>query len=471
MDIIFLIIGLLIGALAAFFIAKYKFSSDKNISPDEINRLNLQLSDLKTSLGKAEERNILLQKDTEEKKSQLASQNEKLIDLNSALSKKNADFENLQTKLAEQKSELENLQQKFIQEFENLANKILDDKSDKFTKLNKDNLDNLIKPLREKLTDFENTVHRVHTDETKMRSQLIEQLNLLKDLNKQVTEETNNLTKALKGDSKTQGSWGEFILESVLEKSGLRKGSEYDVQSSSVNDDGKRLRPDVIIYLPDNKNLIIDSKVSLTAYEQFVSCLNEDDRANCLKEHLKSVRNHIKGLSGKKYQDIPGSKSPDFVLMFMAVEPAFALAVQNDADIFTDAFNNNIVIVSPTTLLATLRTVASIWTQEKQNKNALEIAKRGGQLYDKFCLFIDDLKEVQKQISKSGDSIEKAISKLSSGRGSLTSQVQDLKRLGAKATKNIDENFLELSQENNNENNNGNEGLTSSIHEIQSLGE
>lgn len=475
MDIIFLILGLLVGAIAAFFIAKYKFSSEKGVSPEEINRLNSNISDLKTELGKAEERNIILVKDSEEKKTEIISQREKLHELNTGLTKKTSEFENLEIKLKEQKAELENLQNKFIKEFENLANKILEDKSDKFTKLNKDNIDGLIKPLREKLSEFETTVNRVHVDETKMRSQLMEQLNLLKDLNRQVTEETNNLTKALKGDSKSQGSWGEFVLMSVLEKSGLVKDREYKVQTSSTTEEGKRLRPDVVIFLPDNKQLVIDSKVSLTAYEQYCSAAADNERAVHLKEHLKSVKNHIKGLSGKKYHDIPGEKGPDFVLMFMAVEPAFALAVQNEPDIFTDAFNNSIIIVSPTTLLATLRTVASIWIQEKQNRNALDIAKKGGLLYDKFCLLLEDLKEVQKQISKSSDTIDKAISKISTGRGNLINQVDDLKRLGAKATKSMNENLLELSQDsstdNNIDNNNDNERPSSSIHEIQSLGE
>jgi DNA recombination protein RmuC len=450
MDIIFLIIGLLIGGIAAFFIAKYKFSSEKGVSPDEINNLNSQVSDLKTGLGKAEERNLLLGKEIDERKSELTIERNKSLELTSTLSKKNADYDNLKTRLEDQKAELETLQSKFIKEFENLANKILEDKSDKFTKLNKDNIDGLIKPLREKLTEFETTVNRVHVDESKMRGQLIEQLNILKDLNKQVTEETTNLTKALKGDTKTQGSWGEFILERVLEKSGLTKGREYEVQSSSTNDDGKRLRPDVTIFLPDDKILIVDSKVSLTAYEQFASAVLDADRAMFLKNHLRSVKNHIKELSGKKYPDIHSSKSPDFVLMFMAVEPAFALAVQNDPDIFTDAFNTNIVIVSPTTLLATLRTVASIWVQEKQNRNAQEIAKRGGLLYDKFCAFFEDLKEVQKQISKSGESIDKAINKLSSGRGNLINQVHDLKKLGANATKSLPDDLIQLADENEN---------------------
>lgn len=474
MDIIFLILGLLVGAIAAFFIAKYKFSAEKGGSPDEINRLNSQISDLRTGLGKAEERNILLSKEIDERKSELNSERNKSYELTGSLSTKNTEYNNLKTRLEEQKSELENLQGKFIKEFENLANRILEDKSNKFTKINKDNIDGLIKPLREKLSEFETTVNRVHVDETKMRSQLMEQLNLLKELNKQVTEETTNLTKALKGDSKTQGSWGEFVLMSVLEKSGLVKDREYKVQTSTTTDDGKRLRPDVVIFLPDNKHLVIDSKVSLTAYEQYSSAVSDAERASYLKEHLRSVKSHIKDLSGKKYHDIHGAKSPDFVLMFMAVEPAFALAVQNEPDIFTDAFNNSIVIVSPTTLLATLRTVASIWIQEKQNRNALDIAKKGGLLYDKFCLLLEDLKEVQKQISKSSDTIDKAINKISTGRGNLINQVDDLKRLGAKATKTMNENFLELSQDNsidNNDNNNDNERPSSSIHEIQSLGE
>ncbi len=271
-----------------------------------------------------------------------------------------------------------------------------------------------------------------------------EQINNLKELNQQITKEAGNLTKALKGDSKAQGNWGEYILESILEKSGLVKGREYVVQESITNEEGKRLQPDVVIKLPENKNIIIDSKVSLVAYERFIGS-EEEDTASYLKQHILSLRQHIKGLSDKNYQKLYSIGSLDFVLLFVPIEPAFSTAAQHDREIFNDAFEKNIVIVSPSTLIATLRTIASIWKQEHQNKNTMEIARQATALYEKFKGFTDDLIDLGQQLKKTQGAYEGAMNKLSTGSGNLVKKVEDFKKLGIKPAKNIDQRLLDRS--------------------------
>jgi len=262
-----------------------------------------------------------------------------------------------------------------------------------------------------------------------------------------MSKDATNLTNALKGQTKTQGNWGEFILETILEKSGLVKGREYTVQESLTTHEGKRFQPDIIIKLPEGKTLIIDSKVSLNAYERFVSSEDERDRAANIKEHIASIRNHIKNLSSKNYQNLYDTKSLDFVLMFLPIEPALSLAIQNDMNLFNEAFEKNIVIVSPSTLLATLRTIASIWRQEHQNKNALDIARQSGALYDKFVGLLDDLKNIGDKIKATQNSYEDAMKKLSTGRGNLIGSVEKIKSLGAKTTKALPQNLLDSVEE------------------------
>jgi DNA recombination protein RmuC len=262
-----------------------------------------------------------------------------------------------------------------------------------------------------------------------------------------MSKDANNLTNALKGQTKTQGNWGEFILESILEKSGLVKGREYSVQESLSSSEGRRFQPDVLIKLPENKTIVIDSKVSLISYEKFTSAENEEDRQLALRDFIISIKNHIKGLSAKNYQNLYGIESLDFVLMFMPIEPAFGLAVQNDISLFNDAFEKNIVIVSPSTLLATLRTIASIWRQENQNKNALEIARQSGSLYDKFVGFVDDLTTLGSRIDSAKDSYNSAFNKLRDGRGNLIRGVEKIKRLGAKTAKSLPQSLLDESDD------------------------
>ena len=370
--------------------------------------------------------------------------------LNSELIRRNTEFDNLEQKNREQKAEVEKLQEKFTKEFENLANKILDEKSTKFTKQNKESLEILLNPLSEKIKTFEKRVEDTHKESIDRHAMLRQQIIGLKELNEQMSKEATNLTKAIKGDSKIQGNWGELVLERVLEKSGLEKDREYFVQNSFTTDDGRRVLPDVVLYLPDNKKMVIDSKVSLVAYERFVNEEDEDQRARYLKEHIASLRKHIDQLSAKNYQDIYKIESPDFVLLFVPIEPAFAVAINQDANLYNWAFEKNIVIVTPSTLLATLRTIDSMWTNEKQQQNAIEIATQAGALYDSFTNLTDELIKVGKQIGTVQGSYESAMKKLT-GRGNLIKRVEKLKKLGAKASKHIDEKLLKRAEEDESE--------------------
>jgi len=440
MEIIYLVIGLIIGAVAAYIIAKYKYSSGVAITP-------VELDDLKSQKTRAEEKVNLFQSEVDELKTSLEAQRSKYLELNSDYHKITTQNINLEEKLENQKKEIEKMQEKFSTEFKNIANEILEDKSRRFTEQNQQNLKNILDPLRENISEFRKRVDEIHASDTKSYTELTTHLKNLQELNQRMSDEAENLTKALKGDTKVMGSWGEYVLESILEKSGLVKDDHYSIQESFTDENGKRLRPDIVIKLPDQKSIIIDSKVSLVAYEKYSSAEDEITRERSVKEHIISLRNHIKGLSAKEYQNIAGLNPPDFVLMFVPIEPAFSLAVQKDPTIFNDAFENNIVIVSPSTLLATLRTIENIWRRESQNKNALEIARRSGALYDKFVGFIEDLDKVGERISQADSAYRDAKNKLSDGRGNILRSIQSIKELGAKASKSLDNNLLESADE------------------------
>ncbi|MHB8339261.1 MAG: DNA recombination protein RmuC [Ignavibacteriaceae bacterium] len=443
MEILFLLIGIILGAGAAWLTLKSKIESAKRILPEEVEGLNDQINNLNMEKSNADVRNRLFEENLKQISAELNSERAKVLQLSSENSSLKADYNNIQNKLSEQKDEIEKLQERFTKEFENLANKIFDEKSTKFTAQNKENLDQILNPLNEKINDFAKKVEDIHLKDSNERAGLREQIKGLHDLNQLMTKEATNLTNALKGQSKAQGNWGEFILENILEKSGLVKGREYLVQESMTAESGKRFQPDVLIKLPEEKTIVIDSKVTLTAYEKYSSADDENEKSSALREHILSIRNHIKGLSGKNYQNLYQIKSLDFVLMFMPIEPAFSLAVQNDPAIFSDAFEKNIVIVSPSTLLATLRTIASIWRQEKQNKNALEIARQSGALYDKFVGFVEDLFNIGNKIDASRTSYVEAMRKLHEGSGNLVSRAEKIKTLGAKVTKSLPKTLLE----------------------------
>lgn len=346
-------------------------------------------------------------------------------------------------KQLEQEQHLLGIQQKFKLEFENMANKILEEKTARFTETNKTNLDLILNPLKENIKAFEQKVEKVYKDESDERNMLKGVISQLMVQSKQIQEEASNLTKALKGDNKKQGNWGEIILEKVLERSGLVKDREYRIQTSLSHAEGSRLQPDVLIDLPDGKHIVIDSKVSLVAYERFVCGETEEERSSQLKLHISSIKGHIQNLSGKNYQDLYQINSPDFVLLFIPIESSFGLAVQEDAELFNYAWDRKVVIVSPSTLLATLRTIASIWKQERQTRNVLEIARLGGSMYDKFVGFLTDMESIGRNIKQSQDSYDKALNKLSTGAGNLSSAAEKIKKLGAKTNKQIDSKFLD----------------------------
>lgn len=391
-----------------------------------------------------------LNKDLKQLQSLLSQESDKRENLIIANTQKEAKIQHLQEKFSDQKSEIENLQEKFTKEFENLANKIFEEKTTKFTEQNKENLKQILNPLNEKIQSFEKKVEDTHKESIDYHAALRQQIVGLKDLNLQMSKEAVNLTKALKGDSKTQGNWGELVLERVLEKSGLEKGREYEMEKSfTVDQDNKqRLRPDVIIHLPDGKKMIVDSKVSLTHYEQFVNADEESERDQFLKLHIQSLNRHVEQLSAKKYEDLYEIESPDFVLLFVPIEPAFAIAINNDNQLYNKAFEKNIVIVTPTTLLATLRTIDSMWNNEKQQQNALEIARQAGALYDKFHGLYTDLLGVGKKMDSAKLDYSNAMNKLFEGKGNLITRVENLKLMGAKAKKALPENSIKRAEEN-----------------------
>lgn len=331
---------------------------------------------------------------------------------------------------------------KLTVEFKNLANEIFEEKSRRFTEQNRSNLETVLKPLSGQIKDFQKRVEETYDKESKDRFSLVKEIKSLQELNSRISEDAVNLTNALKGESKTQGTWGELKLEKILEASGLVKGREYDVQVSMKNEEGARLQPDVVVHLPENKDVIIDSKVTLTAYHRYISADTDEEREKQAVQHLHSLQKHIKDLSSKDYQNIEGVRTLDFVLMFLPVEDAFNLAVQRDVDLFSRAFENNIVLVGPSTLLATLRTIQHIWRNEYQTQNAQEIAKRAGDLYDKFVNFVSDLEEVGQRLDKAQDAYEKAHNKLASGRGNLVNRAETLKKLGAKTSKALPKSLL-----------------------------
>jgi DNA recombination protein RmuC len=368
----------------------------------------------------------------------------RLIESEQQVNALNAQVAALTTQLTQERNQsteklalLQGARDELTLQFKTLANDILEEKSKRFSEQNQQSLGQLLDPLKTKLQEFQGKVEQVYVQEGKDRSALAEQVRQLMELNRTVSQEANNLTKALKGSNKAQGNWGELVLERVLESSGLRKGEEYDVQESHTLADGRRLQPDVVVHLPEDRHLVIDAKATLIAYEDYANAEDEKHRDAALKRHLDAVRAHIKGLSDKNYQDLYGLKSLDFVLMFIPIEPAFMLAVTHDRELFMDAWNKNVLLVSPSTLLFVVRTVANLWRQEAQNRNAQDIAKRGAELYDKLAGFVEDMESLGNRLSQAQKDYDGAINKLSTGRGNLIRQAEMLKKLGVKPSKSL----------------------------------
>ena len=446
-----LIVGFFIGKFIAVLGKKNELLTLQNEKNALTERLEIHTENQLTSEQKLEKQLINLKSDFEFKEKQMLQEKESIRRekefLNAALSKRNADFENLQIRNHEQKEEVSKLQEKFTKEFENLANKILDEKSMKFTQQNKENITNILSPLQERILTFEKKVEETHKESLTTHASLKQQIIGLQDLNEKMSKEAVNLTRALKGDNKVQGNWGELVLERVLEKSGLEKDREYFVQQNFTREDGSRAMPDVVIHLPDGKRIIIDSKVTLVAYERLVNELDEQLQEVYLKEHVASLKKHVDQLSAKNYQDLYAIESLDFVLLFVPIETAFSIAINKDNNIYNQAFEKNIVIVTPSTLLATLRTIDTMWNNEKQQRNALEIAKQAGLLYDKFEGLVKDLTGIGKKMDDTKKDYNSAMNKLVSGRGNLITSVEKLKKMGAKAKKALPENILTRAQE------------------------
>jgi len=421
-------ISLLIGAFIGNHFARLKNKALTSKLEERLSQLVQQEEKLSEQYGKAIDEKETVRNEKEE--------------LSVELAKRTAELEHSEQKLSEQEKELR-------VRFENLANSILEAKSEKFTKQNKKNLDTLLNPLQKKLESFEKKVGESQKDSIIMHSALKQQLKDLNDLNQQMSKEAINLTNALKGDSKAQGDWGEIQLEILLEKAGLSKDIHYTTQGGFRDEEGRLKKPDFIINLPDSKHLIVDSKVSLTAYEGYYSAEDDDSKTKNLKKHIASIKNHIKELGEKQYSDLYGINAPDYVLMFVPVEAALLIAFNENNKLYLEAFDKNVVLVSTSTLLATLSTVSSIWKQEDQKRNVIEIARQAGALYDKFVGLVADLTSVGKKIDDAKKDYSSAMNKLVEGRGNLITSVEKIKKLGVKAKKTLPESILKRAEEDN----------------------
>lgn len=407
-------------------------------------------SDSAPILAQLHERELQLREQLQGSAVEIANARSELVELRNLYSVSQRDVASLQatlkaeTRLAdEQAKTLQQAQETLKAEFQNTASKLLEEKSQRFSELNQKEISGLLNPLRDQITRFEKQVDDRYSAEAKERFSLVNEISSLKELNQQLGQEANNLTTALVGQAKTQGTWGELVLEQVLQKSGLELGREYDREVSLKNSDGKTYRPDVIVHLPGDREVIIDSKVSLVAYERYANAEDDEARAAALKDHLQSVRNHVKTLSNKNYPDLLNGKTLDFVFMFVPVESAFIEAVRNDVSLYDDAFKANIGLVAPSTLLGMLRTIHNLWQNDKQNKNALEIARKAGALYDKFVGFVADIDKIGDQLNKTQEVWKDARGKLTDGRGNLVRTSQQIKTLGAKAAKSLPESTLD----------------------------
>lgn len=443
----FWILALVVGFVGSWVIQHFRHKAANAPKPEEVEAETLEREEAAKEKARLEQKLEGLEANLEAERSQLREAREDNAGLNRKLAAADERGSALEKRLAEQKEELERIQKKMTADFEVLANRIFEEKSKSFAERSKESIDKLLSPLGQRITDFRERVEKTHDQSVKDRAALVEQLRSLGELNTRMSEEAKNLTSALKGQTKTQGNWGEMVLQTVLEKSGLTEGQEYVAQDSVRDENGKLYYPDVVINLPDGKKLVVDSKVSLLAYERALNAETEDRRAAALKEHVASVKNHVGELGKKRYDTLYSIQSPDFVLMFVPIEAAFSLALQNDDLLFDVAFRQNVVIVTPTTLLATLRTVANIWRQEKQAKNAIKIAEKSGALYDKFVGFVEDMNGIGQRIDQTSAAYQAAMNKLSDGTGNLVRRVEELKKLGASAKKSLPENLLPEKEE------------------------
>lgn len=476
MNLVYILSGIVVGVLLAWLFFRAKFgdflksrsqvedlnatmvalNSELNIANDRLRRneelikqlqldikskdderfdIASQLSMFQTRYQGANEQTEQLKLERDELKSEILKVNETLNLTRIRAIELEKENKYLNESLEKQRKDLNEIGNQFSKEFKLLADQILEDKSQRFTKINQENIDRLLKPLDENIKQFQKQVQDVYEKESRERFSLGEKVKELSELNHAISQEAKNLTEALKGQVKTQGNWGEMILESILERSGLVKGREYTTQESFKDEEGKRFQPDVVISYPDKRKVVIDSKVSLIAYERYCSSSNKDEQKKAVDDLLRSLRSHIDGLSGKNYSDLVGSV--DFVMMFIPIEPAFMIAMEADSSIWNYAYDKRVLLISPTNLIAALKLIFDLWQREYQNRNAIDIAERGGKLYDKFVSFIENFKSIGENIGRAQKSYESAFGQLKDGRGSLITQAQQLKELGAKAKKSI----------------------------------
>ena len=424
--------GVLLGFIISYLFLTTKNQTDNYKSTEDLNSKKNKIATLDRSI-------VHFKSIIEKQEVNLNVTSEQFRQAEIKVAKTETDYSNLLIRFKEYKEEVKEMQATFKAEFKNIASEVVKKQSEDFSARN----ETILKPFKDQLQSFENTVHSQMKESIAKAASFKEQINQLRELNIQISQEANNLTNALKGDNKLQGNWGELILERVLDSSGLEKGLEYKTQVNLTNAEDDRIQPDVVIYLPDNKHIIIDSKVSLTAYEKFVNESDDIKRNNHLKAHLTSVKTHIKALSNKKYETAEELTTPDFILLFIPIEASFGAAVKEDVNLFNFAWDKNIVIVSPSTLLATLKTIASLWKHEKQNKNVLQIAEESGKLYDKFVGFLKDIDDIEKSFERTAKQFGEVTKKLHSGSGNIVGRIEKIKRLGAKASKKIDEKYLE----------------------------
>ncbi|GGK81409.1 DNA recombination protein RmuC [Rufibacter glacialis] len=432
MDITLSLLAFLLGAIITYFMVRSKLAA-----------LQTQLQNLEGDRVVALKQQEAAQAETAKLQEQVRRENSKVMELHAEVTRAENDIYHLKQKLSDERAELSHLRETFMQQFTQVSNQVLVTNAEHFRKASAENLEQVLSPLKERIKEFESKVEQTYEKTLKDTTSLKEQITYMASLNQQMSQDAVNLTKALRGEKKAQGNWGEYLLENLLEKSGLERDVHYRREQVLQHDDAKIFRPDVIIDLPDNKHLIIDSKVSLVAYDAYCNCEDEGQQQLYLKSHAQSIRNHYTDLSRKNYQYLHGIHSPDFVLMYIPIEPAFNLAIQQDRDLFLEALDRNIVFVTTSTLLATLRTVASVWKQESQKRNVLRIAEESGKLYDKFANFLEDLKDIGVNLDRSQQKYQAAMNKLSEGNGNLLKKVELLKKLGARTSKTMETQWLQ----------------------------
>lgn len=459
----FLVISAVVGLFVSVLITAVVMSSKLKFKDLEIDKLDEEaqksiekLLEVERKYETQREENLGIQtllSGIEAEKEMLKTQVKTLDSVQENYTKSVSEVSELRVRLEEERSQnsekldlLKNAENDMKLQFSKLANEIFEQKSKVHAEQNRAQLDLILKPFKEQVTSFGKKIEENYITETKERHLLKDQIIQLRSLNEKLSDDANNLTNALKGENKTQGNWGELILEKILENSGLREGHEYETQGAYRDEEGKLFKPDVLVHLPDEKDIVVDSKVSLVAYERYMNAEDEESREKARKEHVLSVRSHIKGLSEKKYEDLVGLRSLDFVLLFMPIESAYMLALEEDSNFFNETIKQNIMVVGPSTLLVTLRTIEYIWRNERQEQNAQEIAKKAADLYDKFVGFVDDMEDIGKQISKTQKSYDSAMNKLSTGTGNLVKRTDDMQKLGLKTKKKIDAKLLEKAE-------------------------